>query len=59
MFKKAFSTVACMTMGYKEVADYCVKYGMDAIEVRLGNDGTVLGTATVEEMAEMKDVTEW
>lgn len=54
MFKKAFSTVACMTMGYKEVAEYCQKYGMDAIEVRLGNDGSVLGTATIEEMAEMK-----
>lgn len=55
MLKKAFSTLACMDMNYKEVAEYCQKYGMEAIEVRLGNDGAVCGAVTIEEMAEMKE----
>ena len=55
MLKRAFSTLACMDMGYKEVAEYCQKYGMEAIEVRLGNDGAVCGAVTIEEMAEMKE----
>lgn len=54
MLKRAFSTLACMDKNYKEVAEYCQKYGMEAIEVRLGNDGAVCGAVTIEEMAEMK-----
>ena len=56
MLKKAFSTLACMDMNYKEVAEYCQKYGMEAIEVRLGNDGAVCGAVTIEEMARFADV---
>ncbi len=41
--KKAFSTVACMECTYDEVVALAVKAGMQAVEIRLDDDGGLFG----------------
>lgn len=41
--KKAFSTVACMASDYQEIVLAAERAHMDAVEIRMGDDGTVCG----------------
>ena len=50
--KKAFSTVACQTLGYKEVADCTIAAGLHAIEVRLQKNGNKFFNLPVDEIPE-------
>lgn len=42
--KRGFSTVACMDASPEEILAACGKYGMEGVEIRLGEDNSVLGT---------------
>ncbi len=42
--KRGFSTVACMDTSPEEILAACGKYGMEGVEIRLGEDNSVLGT---------------
>lgn len=46
--KRAFSTVACMGYSYKEIADCAVWANMDAVEIRLNDDGSICGLSEDE-----------
>ena len=41
--KKAFSTVACMGLEWQQVLACAVEAGMDAVEIRMDNDGSIFG----------------
>ena len=41
--KRGFSTVACMDASLEEILAACGKYGMEGVEIRLGEDNSVLG----------------
>lgn len=43
--KKAFSTVACMGLEWEQVLSCAVQAQMDAVEIRMDNDGRILGLA--------------
>ena len=43
--KTAFSTVACMGASWREVLHWAHQAGMDAVEIRLNEDGSVFGLA--------------
>lgn len=42
--KRGFSTVACMDATLDEILEACGKYGMEGVEIRLGEDNSILGT---------------
>ena len=41
--KKAFSTVACMGLAWQQVLAEAVRAQMDAVEIRMDNDGRIFG----------------
>lgn len=43
IMKRAFSTVACMKASWKEIADQACRAGMEALEIRLYDDDSILG----------------
>ena len=53
--KKAFSTLACMQADYKEIATACKRYGITGVEIRIDDDGGILGKHSPEELRRLKD----
>lgn len=53
--KKAFSTLACMQAEYEEIAAACKRYGITGVEIRIDDDGGILGRYSPEEMRSLKE----
>lgn len=53
MWKKGFSTVACMGTSYEEVIESCVKHSITGVEIRLEDDGSVFGKSSKEDLEQL------
>ena len=54
MFKKGFSTVACMETSYWDIIKACLTHGIEGVEIRLGSDGSVCGLDSSDELEKLK-----
>lgn len=54
MFKKGFSTVACMDLDYKSVIKACKAHGITGVEIRLGSGGSAFGLTDSADLKKMK-----
>ena len=54
MFKKGFSTVACMDLDYKSVIKACKAHGIIGVEIRLGSGGSAFGLTDSADLKKMK-----
>lgn len=52
--KKAFSSVACMKENYKSIVNACVRYGLDGVEIRLGDNNTIFSAKDKATLMEIK-----
>lgn len=53
--KKAFSTVACMQADYIQIAQACKEYKITGVEIRLGDDNSVLGLRGTKEIQALRE----
>ena len=54
MFKKGFSTVACMDLDYNSIIKACKAHNISGVEVRLDNGGNVFGITDKTDLKHMK-----
>lgn len=54
MFKKGFSTVACMNASYGEIIKACLAHNITGVEIRLGDGGSVCGLTESDDLIKMK-----
>ncbi len=50
MFKKCFSTVACLNATFEQVINLALHHQMDGVEFRMDNDGGICGISGISEL---------